>query len=237
MKIVLIHGQNHQGSSCHIGRMIANKVGVKNEISEFFLPRDLEHFCLGCYQCVEEEQHCPFYTEKNKIMSEVEKADLLILTTPTYCLRASAPMKTFIDLTFTYWMTHRPRAVMFQKKAVVVSAAAGAGTKSAIKDIVTALSYWGISNIERYGISVQAMNWEQVSPKIKSKIDKETTALAHKVKYKKAKAGIKTKAIFYMMRLMQKKDWSASPVEKDYWKQQGWLDKERPWKNKKVSSH
>ena len=202
MKIVFIHGQNHQGSSYHIGRIIADKIGSKNEISEFFLPRDLEHFCLGCYQCIEEEKRCPFYTEKNKIMSDVEKADLLILTTPTYCLRASAPMKTFIDLTFTYWMNHRPRAVMFQKKAIVVSTAAGAGTKSAIKDIKTALTYWGIPTIERYGISVQAMNWEQVPPKKKLKIDKETTILANKVKYKKAKAGIKTKAIFYMMRLM-----------------------------------
>ena len=44
-------------------------------------------------------------------------------------------MKAFMDLTFTYWMSHRPRACMFSKKAVVISTAAGTGTKSAIKDI------------------------------------------------------------------------------------------------------
>ena len=43
MKIVLIHGQNHQGSSCHIGRMIAEKITGEKEITEFFLPRDLNH--------------------------------------------------------------------------------------------------------------------------------------------------------------------------------------------------
>ena len=38
MRIVLIHGQNHQGSSYHIGRMIADKINGMNEITEFFYP-------------------------------------------------------------------------------------------------------------------------------------------------------------------------------------------------------
>ena len=39
MNIVLIHGQNHKGSSYHIGRMIADKIDVKKEITEFFCPK------------------------------------------------------------------------------------------------------------------------------------------------------------------------------------------------------
>ena len=39
MKIVLVHGQNHKGSTYNIGRMIADKIG--GEITEFFLPKDL----------------------------------------------------------------------------------------------------------------------------------------------------------------------------------------------------
>lgn len=55
MKITLIHGQNHKGSTYHIGKMLAEKFeGVT--ITEFFLPKDLEHFCLGCYQCIEAEE-------------------------------------------------------------------------------------------------------------------------------------------------------------------------------------
>ena len=33
-----------------------------------------------------------------------------------------------------------------------------------------------------------------------------------------------------MMGMMQKNGWGASPVEKEYWKQNGWFDGERPWK-------
>lgn len=136
MKIVMINGQNHKGSTYKIGRMIADKISGENDITEFFLPKDLNYFCLGCYACIDDVTKCPFYDEKNKIMTEIESADVLIFTTPTYCLRASAPMKSFIDLNFNYWMIHRPRKCMFTKQTIVVSTAAGTGTKSAILGVI-----------------------------------------------------------------------------------------------------
>lgn len=231
MKIVMINGQNHKGSSYNIGRMIANKISVKEDIVEFFLPRDLNHFCLGCYACIDDDTKCPFYEEKNRIMSAVESADVLIFTTPTYCMRASAPMKSFIDLTFNYWMVHRPRKCMFNKQAIVVSTAAGSGTKTAIKDIANTLLYWGVPSVETYGISVQAMNWAGVTDKKKQTIEKDTTKIANKVlKNKRVKVGLKTKALFMMMRMMQQKGWGSGEAEKEYWEQNGWMGKERPWK-------
>ena len=232
MKIVLIHGQNHKGSSYTIGRKIADKINAEKEITEFFLPKDLNHFCMGCYSCIEEEEKCPFYTEKQKIMSSVEQADLLIFTTPTYCLRASAPMKSFIDLTFTYWLSHRPRKCMFEKRAVVVSTAAGAGAGSAVKDVSTALGYWGISDITEYGTGIQAMNWDMVSKKNKAKIEKAADKIAKKLSTgKKPKVSIKTKALFDIMRMMQVKNMGSGDADRNYWEKNGWLDKKRPWKN------
>ena len=229
MKIVLIHGQNHKGSSYHIGRILAEQF-ENSEVQEFFLPRDLEHFCIGCYNCIETEEKCPFYTEKKRIMREVERADLLIFTTPTYCMRASSPMKSFIDLTFTYWLSHKPRACMFSKRAVVISTAAGTGAKSAIKDVATALFYWGVPYIKEYGIAVQAMNWAQVTDKKKEKINADMVSLARKISEQKPRVGIKTKFMFNMMRMMQLKNLGSGETEKDYWLENGWLDKERPWR-------
>lgn len=232
MKIVLIHGQNHKGSTYQIGRMLVEHMEDNNELTEFFLPRDLNHFCSGCYQCIVDDTKCPYYNEKRIIMEAVEKAELLIFTTPTYCLRASAPMKSLIDLTFTYWMTHRPRECMFRKKAVVISTAAGIGTKTAIKDITSALFYWGIPWIRSYGVTVQAMNWNGVALKKKEKIVKDIEKLARKVnRAGSPKIGLKTKFIFNMMRMMQKKGWSSGTEEKQYWIERGWLDKKRPWRN------
>lgn len=229
MKIALIHGQNHKGSSYHLGRMLAEQF-PESEIDEFFLPKDLEHFCVGCYACVTNEEKCPFYIEKKRIMDKVEEADLLIFTTPTYCMRASAPMKAFIDLTFTYWMPHKPRKCMFSKKAVVLSTAAGIGMKSATKDIQNTLFYWGVPYIKEYGIAVQAMSWEQVSDKKKDKIKQDIEKLARKIsKTQQPCVGFKTRFMFGIMRMMQNKGWGSSPEEKEYWEANGWLDKKRPW--------
>lgn len=228
MKITLIHGQNHKGSTYHIARMLAEQF-ANSDIQEFFLPKDLEHFCLGCYQCIENEENCPFYREKSRIMQAVENADLLIFTTPTYCMRASASMKAFMDLTFTYWMSHKPRACMFSKKAVVISTAAGTGTKTAIKDITNTLFYWGVPYIKEYGIAVQAMSWEQVSHEKKAKINADLVKLASRIQKAKIHIGIKTRFMFYMMRMMQIQDWGAGQAEKEYWKNHGWLGNKRPW--------
>ncbi len=232
MKVVMIHGQNHKGSTYHIGRLLLEKVQGEKEVKEFFLPRDLNHFCTGCYACITDDRKCPFYEEKSKIMEAVEHADLLIFTTPTYCMGASASLKALFDLTFTYWMVHRPRACMFHKKAVVISTAAGSGARKAVKDVANMLFYMGVPWVKRYGISVQAMNWESVSAKRKEKIKKELTSLAAKLdRAGTPKAGIKTRAVFSLMRKMQQGGMGSSPVEMRYWSAQGWLDKKRPWKD------
>ena len=230
MKTVLIHGQNHKGSTWHIGRMIAEKISDEEDLKEFFLPRDLNHFCTGCYACIEDVTKCPFYEEKNRIMAEAEAADVLIFTTPTYCLRESAPMKSFLDLTFNYWMSHRPRKCMFSKKAVVISTSAGAGAKKAVKYIANALFYWGIPRVWTCGISIQAMNWNGVKEKKKRIIEKKAAGIADSVRKKNVRPGIKTKALFMLMRMMQKADLASGEADKAYWEKNGWLGKDRPWR-------
>ena len=231
MKIVMIHGQNHKGSSYNIGRMVVDKIQGEKDVTEFFLPRDLNHFCVGCYNCIEDESKCPFYGEKKKIMDAVETADLLVFTTPTYCMRASAPMKSFIDLTFTYWMVHRPRKCMFEKKALVVTTAAGSGMKSAMKDISNTLLYWGVPYVKTYGVAVQAMSWEKVAEKKKEAIEKQTSKLAAQLSNgREPRVGMKAKVLFAMMRMMQKAGMGSSEMETKYWDEQGWLGSGRPWK-------
>ena len=231
MKIVMLNGQNHKGSSYHIGRMIADKVSGDNEIREFIFPKDLNHFCAGCYKCIEDEKACPYYEEKKVIFDAVENADLLIVTTPTYCMHVSAPLKSFLDLTFDYWMVHRPKKSMFSKRAVIVSTSAGSSPKAAMKDVEDALFNMGVPSITKYGLAVQAMNWDGVKASKKEKIDRATTKLARKLSItKKPHVGIKTRFMFNMMGMMQKKGWGSSPMEKTYWEQNGWLGKERPWK-------
>ena len=230
MKIVMLNGQNHRGSSYHIGRAVIDRIEGNKEVTEFFFPKDLDHFCLGCYRCIEDAAACPYYEEKKVILDAMDGADLLVVTTPTYCMHVSAPLKAFIDLTFDLWMSHRPMASMFTKQALIVSTAAGTGTGSAMKDVQDALVYMGVPKIVKYGLSVQAMNWEGVDRKKKAKIERDAARIAKQLSTDKAPAvGIRTRFLFRMMGMLQKKGWNSSPVETAYWKEKGWLDGKKPW--------
>ena len=75
------------------------------------------------------------------------------------------------------------------------------------------------------------MNWNGIAHKKKQKIEKDTTKIANKVlKKKKVKVGLKTKAVFMLMRMMQKGGMGSSEGDRAYWEQNGWLEKERPWR-------
>lgn len=231
MKIVMLNGQNHKGSTYHIGRMIADMIEGENEITEFFFPKDLDHFCTGCCRCIEDTGACPFYPEKKVILDAIDSSDVLIVTTPTYCLHMSAPLKSFFDMTFDAWMVHRPMASMFSKRAVIVSTSAGASTRSAMKDVQDALLYMGVPEIHRCGFAVQAMNWDGVPARIKAKAEKAAASAAEKLSAAgNPRVGIKTRFLFMMMGMLHRKGWDASPVEGEYWKENGWLDGKKPWK-------
>lgn len=229
MKIVIINGQNHQGSTWHIGHTLVEKIQGEKEVIEFFLPRDLNHFCLGCYSCLKERERCPYWDDKEKMNNAILEADVLILTTPNYCMMPSAAMKSFLDLFFTNWFIHKPYQEMFTKKAIVISTTAGKGAKNAAKLVAQNLKNWGIPKVMTYSVVVNAMNWEMIPEKIKVKIDRDTDKLADQIN-KKVHVGIQTKAMFYFARILQKANWGSSIEEKEYWIHKGWLDKERPWK-------
>lgn len=233
MKIVLINGQNHKGSSYHMGRMLAELLADNADITEFFLPRDMNHFCAGCYSCIEDETKCPFWDGKKVILDALEQADLFVFTTPNYCLAPSGAMKSFLDLMFDCWMVHRPKEWMFRKRAVVLSASAGASCKKAMKPIKDSLFYWGVPYVRTYGLPVAAMNWGMVKPEKRKKIDKALSRIAKNLSCTKPpRVGIKTRFIFGVMGKMHSAGWDSSPVEKEYWQSRGWLGRERPWKKR-----
>lgn len=233
VKTVIINGQNHKGSTYHIGKIFADMVSTQEDITEIFLPRDLDGFCTGCYACIEDEKKCPLYQKKNKIEVAMQKADLLIFTTPTYCMECSAPMKAFIDLFYQYWIPHRPRGWFFKKKAVVFSTAAGTGTRKAIAPIKRTLSYWGVPYIKSYGISVQASKWDEVSEKKKQKIKRDMSRLAKKVMMQRiGKPSLYIRFMFRLMGTVKKKarEGSYDYSEARYWQENGWLNGSVPWK-------
>ena len=100
-----------------------------------------------------------------------------------------------------------------------------------MKDVEDCLLYLGVPEIYKYGMSVQAMSFDGVAADKKEKIEKKTAILARKLSKTTAPSiGIKTRFMFWMMGMMQKKGWNSSPIETQYWKEKGWFDGKKPWK-------
>ena len=235
MKIVIIHGQSHKGSTYHIARILAEIIG--GEISEFFLPRDFGEFCCGCTRCfVESETKCPHYDKLATITQTIDEADVIILASPVYVYHATGAMKAFLDHYGYRWMVHRPEEKMFEKQGVCISTAAGGGMKSTNKDMSYSLFFWGVAKIYKFGLGVAAIDWNRVSEKKKQRIERETENIAKRIRRRQGcvKPGVKTKGFFNIMRLLQKKGWNEADAH--YWKEKDWTDKARPWKRRKNDS-
>ena len=229
MKTVIIHGQNHKGSTYNIARILAEKIG--GETTEFFLPKDFGEFCVGCTTCfMKDEKKCPHYEKLKPITEAMDSADVIILASPVYVYHATGAMKAFLDHYGYRWLVHSPEESMFKKQGICISTAAGAGIKPTNKDMADSLFFWGVAKIYKFGIAVAATDWKKVNDKKKKKIEKATSSIAKKIikNNGKVKPSLKTKGYFYLMRMLQKKGWNEKDIK--YWKEKGWDKKSRPWK-------
>ena len=229
MKIVIVHGQSHEGSTCMAARKLARKVG--GEIREFFLPRDFDKPCLGCYTCFKSGlPHCPHYKELEPLAAAILEADLLILASPVYVYHATGQMMSFLDHFGTWWMIHRPMPEMSRKQAVAISTGAGGGMKHTVQDMADSLEMWGIHKVYRLGVAVQASGPDEIPDRILEKIHRKTDRLANRIRKNAEKHGCngRAKKWFYLMRMAHK---GYQPTDPDYhyWQEHGWHGKGRPW--------
>ena len=232
-KITVIHGQLHKASTYNITKQLINKISDHNkEIYEYFMPIDGPDYCVGCYRCFDEgEDMCPHAEKVQNIVKSIEASDIIIIDSPTYCFGMTGQLKTLLDHFGYMWLSHRPNDAMFNKIGIVISTAAGAGAKKVTKSLAQQMFWLGIPKVYQYSKNVNASSWETVPSNIKESIKRDISKLVMKVESKVGKTGVdfKLKFIFNIMGMMQKSnDWNM--VDHNYWKENGWLDKERPWK-------
>jgi len=235
MKAAVIYGTMHKGSTYNCVQLILERLSAGREVTvtEFFLPRDMPHFCQSCYSCfLNGESTCPHNEYIKPIAEALEEAELIILASPVYVFDVSGQMKALLNHFGYQWMPHRPNAGMFSKTGLVVSTAAGRGTGGANKTMEKSLYYWGIQKVFTYGSNVGALKWDDVKPEKKRQITAQTDALVKKIaasrKAKRIRPRLLTRIMFPALKGIQKgNEWN--PTDRDYWAKQGWLDGKKPW--------
>lgn len=235
MKIVIIHGQNHKGTTYCVARKLVHKIKQqdrqKTKVKEFFLPRDFDKPCLGCGTCFHEDlTHCPHFEKLKPLSDAILAADVLIFDSPVYVYHATGQMMSFLDHFGTWWMVHRPRVEMTRKQAVVISTAAGGGMNSTNRDMADSLEMWGVRRIYRLGFGVRALKPEEVPVGVRQSIDQKTQMVADQIVLEHGMKGmnLKGKKWFYAVRTAHIMGFSFAP-DRRYWGKQGWFGAIRPW--------
>ena len=241
MKITVVNGTEIHGVTYRLKEIFLKEFGDTAEITEFYLPKDCPDFCAGCKVCFLKDEHlCKDAEYIQKIEKALLEADLIVMTSPAYVFHATGAMKTMLDHFGYRWMPHRPAKEMFGKRAVIITQCLGAGAKSSAKDIKDSLSWWGISTIKECRFKLMSdVIWDNIPEKKRSKITAclvKAAAQMRKIDYSEpAPTSLIVKAKFFMVRMLQTNLGKKDPEYTDYryWKGQGWLDKNRPWKSRR----
>ena len=238
MKITVINGTEKHGVTWKLKEIFLDELRDGAEITEFYLPKDCPNFCVGCTTCFRgNEQKCKDAEYIQKIEKALLEADLLVFTSPAYVFHATGAMKAMLDHFGYRWMPHRPAKEMFGKRAVIITQCLGAGGKSAAKDMKDSLSWWGVSSIKVCSFRLMSdILWDKIPENKRKKMAQKLVNTAAGIKQtdftRPAKTSLKTKFKFYAVRMMQKGLGKENPEYTDfkYWKANGWLGTERPWK-------
>lgn len=224
LKITILHGQKHHGSTWNTTRLLLDLLITEDdECNEFFV-NDIPN-CIGCFTCIlKDEEKCPHRSLTQPIIQSIEQSDILIVDTPNYCMGMTGQLKNFFDHMAYRWFSHRPLDEMKNKVAIAISTTAGVGAGVATKQIARQLFWRGIPKVYRLNVAVAASNWDEVKPKIKFKIEQKVIKIANitKKNHDRVHRGIRQKFIFKMMGNMQKSG-LGTPKDATYWKDHGWI--------------
>lgn len=230
MKVTVINGNLRHGSTWHCMDMLLQELSRYGDVerTEFFLPKDMPHFCNGCFTCIYKgEEHCPHAGAVQPIAQAMLNADVVILTSPVYAMDISGQMKVLLDHLCYMWMSHRPNPAMFNKIGVTICTTAGAGLKHTEKTLRNSLQFWGAKRIYSFRNPVAASKWSEVKLEKQQRIRRDMAAMADRIA--KAVNGAERLSsplfrsffLWIMRGMMSKNTWNLH--DRKHWEQQGWI--------------
>lgn len=224
MKLVVLHGQAHHGSTWNVTRMLLEQLRPDTEDLKEFTVNGLPH-CAGCAVCIlDDESKCPHRDRVGEIIEAIEQADVVIVESPTYCMGMTGQLKSLFDHMAYRWLPHRPHPAMADKIGVAISTAAGGGAGRVTKDIVRQFFWWGIPRSYRIGQPVFAAGWDHVSEQNRQKLAANVQAVARQIRRRSGKRqhSLRLTILFRVMAAMQRGG-KMSPVDRTYWQANGWI--------------
>lgn len=237
MKLAIVHGSARRGSTWHVMDLIRRELAAcaQLEVVEFTLPRDMPHFCNGCFSCfLNGEGACPHAAAVAPIAEALLSADVIALTSSVYAMDVTGQLKALLDHLCYLWMSHRPDPRMFRKIGLTVSTTAGAGAGHATKTMSNSLKFWGVKRLYSWKGPVGAMRFEDIPEAKRARIARSAQTLARRIA-KSVQAvdrlpGPLFRSFFFkaMTGMMRKNTWNLR--DRKHWEDHGWLNGASPFR-------
>lgn len=236
MKVAIVYGCRKGGITHHCVDIVKDQLSSKGHVTyeEIWLNKELPDLCKGCINCITKSKDlCSHYDQVSSIEQKLVASDAVIYATPTYGFNVSGLMKNFIDHFCYSWMVHRPNPEMFNQVALLITTAAGGGTGKTLKAMKMPARYMGAKRVLTFGKALQAAKTSDISNKHQIKLEKALAKKADRFyklskKRHKLKMNFTTRCLFNIFGMMMKSYDDSNP-DKIYWKEQGWLEKARPY--------
>ena len=231
MKIAVFHGSPRRGNTYRATKIFMEELAKNGDIqfAEFFFPAALPEFCTGCQLCLANHNEiCPHSNYVTPILDEILNADALVFTTPHYgACSMSSSMKNLLDHLDFLTLNVFPRAELFDKKAFVITTAAGSA--AAIKPIKKYLINWGVNRVYSLGIRMFIDKWEKMPESKQAKCEKRLRRAANSFYRKKKKSPyVSAVFVYHMSKFILVKYAGRDTMPYRYWQEKGYFSK-RPF--------
>ncbi len=174
MKYLILNGSPRKGNTWKLTELAKEQLQTldgKAEFSEIHMNNQKLPFCCGCSSCFRTgHETCPHSAIILPIISAMEEADGIIVSSTSYAMRETSLLKNLFD--HLCFMLHRPH--FFQKKALILTTAGGIGAKQAAKSIAAFLSGIGFNRCYQFGVATYSWNDYQVNEKTRLALEKST---------------------------------------------------------------
>ena len=153
------------GATAEISGIISGHLSARYDSKMICIDDYSFSFCKGCRSC-HETAVCVMHDDTELIMSEFEKADIIVSVSPSYWADIPGQFKAFIDRCTPWCNTHEPHASISKgKKGYAVALRTGPGMKECDR-IIQSIEHFEIECCGHLGLC--SVEWKtDVEPRIK----------------------------------------------------------------------
>jgi len=140
-----------EGATARIVDCIAEQLAARYGVRRACIDDYRFDFCRGCRSC-HATAKCAMDDDVPRLMSEFDRADVIVCVSPSYWADVPGQFKAFIDRCTPWCNTHEPHAALSPgKRGYAVALRTGPNMKECERIIATIEHFYGHLEIERSG--------------------------------------------------------------------------------------